>query len=272
MQTNTNIRTHITAIKNGFTPRVLSLVIHIYNNQELLNLQINNWKDWGYIPDLELIFLDDGSSPELDLSVIPKWVRKIRIIDDIPWNQPGAKNLAATLATGSWLLFLDADQLLDREKILRLIYQLPNLNENNIYRFKRFCAKTHGELTVHQNCQLIANNTFEKFGGYDEDFAGNYGHEDAYFERLWRFKGGEIVTLDRPCLIDYSNLETKGLSRNGRINELLRRRKMRYWHLNKTIFGRFLLLNPLIFQLLLKFNVIADGRTTNKIRFNWKEV
>ena len=272
MYSNSNIHDNVVPFESKSIPKVLSLIIHIYNNQKLLNLQINCWKNWGLIPGLELIFLDDGSNPELDLSAIPRWVRKIRIIDDIPWNQPGAKNLAATLATGSWLLFLDADQLLDRGKILQLISQLPNLNKNIIYRFKRFCATSHRELIVHQNCQLIAINTFENFGGYDEDFAGNYGHEDAYFERLWRFKGGEIVTLDQPWLIDYSNLETKGLSRNGRINELLRRRKMRYWHLNKTFFGRFMLLNPLIFQLLLKFKVIADGRTTNKIRFNWKEV
>lgn len=257
---------------NPISGKNLTIVIHIYNNQHVLNLQIEYWKEWGSITNLELIFLDDGSYPALDLSAIPKWVRKLRIIDDIPWNQPGAKNLAVTLASGSWILFLDADQFFDKEKILQLISQLPILDTNLIYRFKRFCSKTHYELIVHQNCQLISKNTFENFGGYDEDFAGNYGHEDAYFERLWKFKGGKIATLDQPWLIDFSNLETKGLSRNGRINELLRRRKMRYWHLSKSIFGKFILLNPLIFKFLLKFKVIADGRNTNKIRFNWKEV
>ena len=67
---------------------------------------------------MELIFLDDGSTPSLDLAVISHWVRKVRILDDIPWNQPGAKNLAVKLSIGSWILFLDADQFIDKEKIL----------------------------------------------------------------------------------------------------------------------------------------------------------
>lgn len=250
----------------------LTIVIHIYNNQEVLNIQIEHWRQWGSIPNLELIFIDDGSNPALDLSAIPKWVKKLRIIDDIPWNQPGAKNLAVSLASGSWILFLDADQFLSKDKIQQLMSQLPNFNVCSIYRFKRICSKSHRELSVHQNCQLISKDAFENFGGYDEDFSGNYGHEDAYFERLWQFMGGKIITLNLPSLVDFSNFETKGLSRNGRINELLRRRKMRYWHIKKHLIGKLILSNTIIFKFLLNQKIIADGRPTRKIRFNWKEV
>ena len=41
------------------TKKLISVVIHIYNNQEVLNLQINAWQEWSDIKELELIFIDD---------------------------------------------------------------------------------------------------------------------------------------------------------------------------------------------------------------------
>ena len=41
------------------TKKLISVVIHIYNNQEVLNLQTNAWQEWSDIKELELIFIDD---------------------------------------------------------------------------------------------------------------------------------------------------------------------------------------------------------------------
>jgi glycosyltransferase involved in cell wall biosynthesis len=258
-------------IMNDTNNQILSIVIHIYNNQKALNLQIQSWKTWRGIPNLELIFIDDCSKPQLDISAVPTWVRKVRIIDDISWNQPGAKNLGAKLASGAWLMFLDADQFFNKSDILKLITLLVGFRQNTIYRFKRRCSKNNLTLDVHQNCQLISKQDYENFGGYDEDFAGNYGHEDAYFERLWKFKRGKIEVLNELCLSDHPELSTAGLNRNSLSNKLLRRRKMRYWHVIKNPIGRFILANPLILKLLFKMNFLANGQPTKKIRFNWKE-
>jgi len=250
---------------------VLSIVIHIYNNQDVLNLQTEYWTKWASIQNLELILIDDGSNPKLDFSAVPHWIKKIRITSDIAWNQPGAKNLGARLALGSWLLFLDADQFFTANDILELNSKLAQLEKNTIYRFKRRCSKTEQPLDIHQNCQLISKQDYENFGGYDEDFAGHYGHEDAYFERLWRFKGGKIVVLDKPYLSDLSELSNTGLNRNDRCNELLRRRKMRYWHAMRNPIGRFILANPFMVNLLTRIRLIANGQPTKKIRFQWDE-
>jgi len=250
---------------------VLSIVVHIYNNQEVLNLQTEYWEKWTSIQNLELILIDDGSNPKLDFSAVPQWVKKIRIKTDIAWNQPGAKNLGAILALGSWLLFKDADQFLTTKDIQGLISKLSLFEQNTIYRFKRRCSKTGQPLDIHQNCQLISKHDYERFGGYDEDFAGHYGHEDAYFERLWRFKGGKIIVLDEPYLSDLSELRTTGLNRNDRRNELLRRRKIRYWHIACNPIGRLILASPLVVNFLLKIQLIANGQPTKQIRFDWKE-
>ena len=93
----------------------ISLIIHIYNNQELLDLQASLWREWSELAGLEIIFIDDCSNPKLNLSGVPSWVKKYRVLDDISWNQPGAKNLAAEQSSADWLFFLDADQFLKKE-------------------------------------------------------------------------------------------------------------------------------------------------------------
>ncbi len=251
---------------------LLTLIVHIYNNQNLVNLQSETWKEWGNIPELEIIFVDDGSQPRLDLSMLPNWVKKFRITDDIPWNQPGAKNLASKFSSSDWLFFLDADQFLSKVDIDLLLNQVKNFEKRNLYRFRRFSFSTNCELSSHQNCQIISKSDFIFFGGYDEDFAGFYGFEDAYFERLWIFKGNFIALLDKPHLIDRSNFETKNLNRDSRRNELLRRKKMLYWHINKNALGRAILSNELILRALIKTGLIADGRPSSQLRFKWEEI
>ena len=270
--TNRKSNRNTMATKNEIKPIVLTVVIHIYNNQEALNLQIQHWEDWGFISGLELIFIDDCSSPALKLNRVPNWVRKIKICDDIPWNQPGGKNLGASLALGSWLLFLDADQVFTKNDIYSLIQELPQFKHQTLYRFERRCAKTQKSLVVHQNCHLISKFDYDNFGGYDEDFAGNYGHEDAYFERLWKFKGGNIIVLTKPYLSDFSEMATSGLNRSQRENKLLRRRKMRYWHVINNPVGKFILKSKFIHDLLITTKILVNGEPSEQIRFQWQEL
>jgi glycosyltransferase involved in cell wall biosynthesis len=250
----------------------ISLIIHIYNNQELLDLQASLWGEWSELAGLEIIFIDDGSNPKLNLSGIPSWVKKYRVLDDISWNQPGAKNLAAEQSSADWLFFLDADQFLKKEDLIDLIQLSKNFKEKILYRFRRFSFPDLSELSSHQNCQIISKKDYIEHGGYDEDFAGHYGYEDAYFERLWIHRGNFISLLNKPFLIDRSNFETKNLNRNGRRNELLRRKKMLYWHLSANFIGRFFLRQPLILRALIKVKLIADGRNLERIRFNWEKL
>lgn len=251
---------------------LLTLIVHIYNNQQLVRLQSEAWGKWGNIPELEIIFIDDGSQPRLDLSMMPNWVKKFRVINDIPWNQPGAKNLASKFSSSDWLFFLDADQFLSKSDINLLLNQVKNFKKKNMYRFKRFSFPAKHELSTHQNCQIISKSDFIDFGGYDEDFAGFYGFEDAYLERLWIFKGNHINVLEKPHLTDFSNFETKNLNRDSRRNELLRRKKMLYWHINKNFLGRIVLSNKYTLQALIKIGLIADGRPSPQLRFKWEEI
>ena len=122
-------------------------------------------------PKTRVIIVDD-CHPDA-LQALPG-VDVYRVEDDITWNQPGAKNLGFQEAKG-WVVCADIDHLVTKknvEEILKL-----KKERGTIYFLGR-------EDTDSWNVFLIHKDDFEKIGGYDEDFSGNYGYEDM--ELLWR--------------------------------------------------------------------------------------
>ena len=251
---------------------LLSIIVHVYNNQKAVNDQAAQWNQWDLGNDVELIFIDDCSTVPLDISRLPSKVRCFRILDYIAWNMPGAKNLAAVQAKGDWLFFYDADQFLDADGLKKLVEQLKVLPANALYRFHRFKLGDNSVLPIHQNCQVLKKTDYVEVGGYDEDFSGAYGHDDSYFERIWTFRKGVITVLDEPFILDDGELATQNLNRDTHKNRVLRRKKMRYWHIHSFWLGKWLLKSTFIFKMLVNTRLIADGRPQPQIRFNWEPI
>ena len=251
---------------------LLSVIVHVYNNQKALDDQCSQWNEWDLGDEVELIFIDDCSAIPLDVSQLPLQARCFRVLDDIAWNMPGAKNLGALQAKGEWLFFYDADQFLDAKGLKKLVEQLKVLPSNTLYRFNRFQLSDSSPLPVHQNCQVLKKIEYVEVGGYDEDFCGAYGHDDSYFERIWTFRKGKITVLNEPFIFDDGELATQNLNRDTHKNRVLRRKKMRYWHIHSFYLGRALLNSDSILRLLVAIGLISDGRPQAQIRFNWEPV
>jgi hypothetical protein len=105
-----------------------------------------------------------------------------RITTPITWNQPGARNLGASLARGDWLLFTDQDHFLMAEQAVELmaLRKDPHL----AYTFDRWRRHEDGKLVPvnrHRGTILIHRDLFNEIGGWDEDFSGHYGHDDSWF-------------------------------------------------------------------------------------------
>lgn len=94
-----------------------------------------------------------------------------RVLDDIPWNQPGARNLGFQESKG-WIVCADIDHLITKENV----EQILNLKKEKgtVYFLGR-------EDDDSWNVYLIHKDDFEKIGGYDEDFCGHYGYDDILF-------------------------------------------------------------------------------------------
>jgi hypothetical protein len=124
---------------------------------------------------LKTIIVDDCSKEPLGPI---NGVEVLRIIDDIKWNQPGARNLGFHIADG-WVLCADIDHLVTKDNIEDLMKL--DLQRGIVYYIGR-------EDTHSVNVYLIHKDDFEKVGGYDEDFSGNYGYDDIHFyEKCKRF-------------------------------------------------------------------------------------
>lgn len=117
---------------------------------------------------LKTVIVDDCSKEPLGPL---DGVKVVRVTDDIKWNQPGARNLGFHISDG-WVLCADIDHLVTKENMEQL--------ENT--ELKRGCVYYLGrEDTNSVNIYVIHKDDFEKIGGYDEDFCGNYGYDDIHF-------------------------------------------------------------------------------------------
>lgn len=117
---------------------------------------------------LKTIIIDDCSFEPLGPI---DGIKVVRIMDDIKWNQPGARNLGFHLSDG-WVICADIDHLVTKENIEEL--EKIDLKRGTIYYLGR-------EDTNSVNIYVIHKDDFEFVGGYDEDFCGNYGFDDIHF-------------------------------------------------------------------------------------------
>jgi hypothetical protein len=181
---------------------------------------------------IKTMIVDDCSNEPLNYI---EGIDVLRITDDIKWNQPGARNLGFQ-ELNSWIICADIDHLVTKE-MYDFLDKMDKL-KGTIYFLKRDLK--HGDSC---NLYLIHKDDFERIGGYDEDFSGNYGYDDLYFEYKCKMLL-KIEKLHNPLAEVYAEESSSEGIRDTRINENL---------INTKITN-----NQLI--------------STKRVRFNWKKV
>lgn len=208
---------------------LISIVINAYNAQAALERQLAHWA--GFAPEmrarLEVVIVDDGSAQPLSVAPgqLPQGLRctLARIEQDIAWNMPGARNLGALLARSPFLLMHDIDHFVPAAALALLLGNMASLAVDTLYRFHRV---ENGEpINSHVNSFLCARDGFLRIGGYDEDFAGHYGHEDSFFLNTWTARNGPMVMLSNVWLDVQPRFSTPGLDRDTARNSALFRHK-----------------------------------------------
>lgn len=212
---------------------LLSIVVNAYRAQPALDCQLALWRSY---PDairqaVEFVVVDDGSAPALQIGPAaepPLAITLARIQQDIAWNMPGARNLGALLARGRWLLFHDVDHFLPAASLQLLLQNRTALEAGRLYRFARI--EDGVAINPHINSFLCSRDAFWRAGGYDEDFAGHYGHEDACLLSAWQSRVGGLLLLNNVWLEVNPRLATTGLDRDTRRNSALLRQKAAAGH------------------------------------------
>lgn len=145
-----------------------------------------------------IIIVDDGSPkhpafpPEKKIGVK---VEVYRMKVDVRWNQDACRNLGASHAEG-WMLLTDIDHMLPVLTATRLVR--GEFDEGCIYKFARVSEPEMEPYKTHPNSWFMTREMFDRTGGYDERFAGWYGSDGDYRDRV--LAAAPLVQLDCPLV------------------------------------------------------------------------
>jgi len=191
----------------------------------------------------ELILVDDHSPFSLNAFVQGDLnMRILRVDEDIPWNQPGARNLGVVYSRSDKIVMHDVGQCLPQQTLEKLVHMANPANR--IYKFKSV-SERDGAMRPksHPNTLFMSRARFLRYYGYDEEFAGNYGREDTCFTRLQRRFGARIKTFSSRYPVIFRERDEdfiySDLKRDKQVNTALMERKLEAArHLDERCFSR----------------------------------
>ena len=148
---------------------------------------------WQARDKVKWIVVDDGS---------PRWPAQhspccisleiYRIEVDVRWNQDAARNIGVHHSETPWLLLTDMDHWVPRRTWQTVLN--ADLDEGKVYRFSRVNEPDFEPYKNHPNTWLMARWVWDKIGGYDERFAGYYGTDADFRNRV--LEAAPIVVLE----------------------------------------------------------------------------
>jgi len=184
------------------------------------------------------IIVDDGSPVPYEPKDYGLNLTWLRITDDIPWNNPGARNLGVTFAKSENIVISDTDHDLPPETMAYLC-QRKNCRKS-FYKFKRIDPEGK-TLRAHPNLFFMARSRFMQFFGYDEEFCGDYAHDDMWFVKFQKWNGSIQRHIPDKFPARLRKLDTlkhtHSLERNLETNEVLYQRKRKQVDLHGETYG-----------------------------------
>lgn len=201
---------------------LVSIIIPTYNNRDVVCDAIDCSLNQAY-DNLEIIVIDDGSTDGTEALLNGKYGSRINYIRQENRGLSGARNAGIRNASGEYLQFLDADDLIDHVKISAQIEQLQNVSgmavaycdyvrsaiDDMTILFERMTPilqhkkpfddlimKWETELSIPLHCFLFDAALFKKCGiSFDERLPT---HEDwDCWMNVFAFKP-EVIFIDSP--------------------------------------------------------------------------
>lgn len=163
----------------------LTIGFSVYGQPAMLNFWMaefrNQPREW--IDKVEVIVVDDCGNPP---AVVPKDlpVSLYRVKKDIPWNQAGARNLVAHVASTQRLMLIDPDMTLPDGMLQRLVEESRHLTTGLAFRPALVHVSDRRIDHTSPNVHLLLREDFLLIGGYDEDYCGSKGWSDVQLLRV----------------------------------------------------------------------------------------
>ena len=223
-------------IVNDWSHIELSYVVPFYSDGSDISPLVELLRHYATYP-AELmnatmfILVDDGSPSKVEIPAdIDLNIRVLRVDEDIAWNQPGARNLGATMSVSDKIIMTDIDHEMTVEAFDHMIKgRNPG---RTIYKFRRE-TKEGGGRKSHPNTFFLSRARFLRYYGYDEEFCGHYGFDDAMLWRWQRYHGTRFMYLPACCKALLHSAEKAdgfhSLKRDLDHNKKLAAEKRRLW-------------------------------------------
>ena len=168
---------------------VVSVIIPTYNREKFIGEAINSVLDQTY-HDFEIIVVDDGST-DRTRDIVMAFPGKVRYVHQTNQGRSRARNYALSLARGSYIAFLDSDDLYLPEKLaLQVAYMDAHPEVNMIYT-SAYCIDEDGApldyvykaatsgwiykdiaffvpVTITLPTVMVRREVFDNVGGFDE--------------------------------------------------------------------------------------------------------
>lgn len=212
----------IAAAAFEFRMTKFSIVICYYDQPKMLARQIEEWST--YPDDVEVVLVDDASPNHPASEVLEYWdgcpLRIFRILEDIPWNQMGARNLGMHHAKGPWVFCADVDHVLTVDQVDKVL-QYPFERKHIYYPNRTIPWEPGSQMLRACNIYFVHREDFWNTRGYDERYRGNKGWSDVMLRHVFERQGNRFVgnledpttnefpitvmaysNFDRPCEVD----------------------------------------------------------------------
>jgi hypothetical protein len=165
--------------------RDVTLVMAYYENPDMLAEHFRVMRRFS--PEvrshMRVIVVDDGSPQNPAQPGDYGGLLEIyRINVDIRWNQDAARNIGMHYSRTTWNIITDMDHMVP-EKTWRHL-QSVEVDESFTYKFSRVSAPLMDPYKPHPNSYFISRRVWDMVGGYDERFAGFYGTDGDFRNRL----------------------------------------------------------------------------------------
>jgi glycosyltransferase involved in cell wall biosynthesis len=198
-----------------------SVLLPVYNREKYVRQAVDSVLNQTF-KDFELLVVDDGStdkSPE----ILKSYGSKLTLIPQDNRGPEVARNTAAALAQGEYLVYLDSDDfflpfaLETFDKVIRATNsppllmgsiaffreappQPPPTDTIEIYKFRNYTSKT---ISLSSNNTIIRKSVFDAVGGGRKDTTPQTFHVDDTYIQLKVGDHGPFVIIKRPWTLAY---------------------------------------------------------------------
>ena len=204
--------------------KTVSVIIPVFNGEATIAAAIDSVLAQEFRGDVEVIVVNDGST-DATASVLDDYRGRVTVLDRVNGGPASARNAGVRASRGEYVAFLDADDIWMPDKLTKTLAALDHDSGAAMVYTNASMMAAGGEMSgatytpedqkrapamedllsglwnILPSTALMKRATFDKTGGFREEFAtGHPQWEDSYFMIVAR-EQGRFVYLDEPAVL-----------------------------------------------------------------------